>query len=186
LGVISLGLPSNLVAHHLRTLESARIILRTRSEFDRRRSYIGLRAEVFDTLAPASVAAPERVLFVCTANSARSQLAEVIWREASPVPAASAGTRPAAAVNPGAAASASRHGLHIDSARRPRHIDEVKSDGDLVITVCDDAHERMRSRDDLHWSIPDPAVAGTAAAFDAAFDSIRRRISAFSSRLAVA
>lgn len=179
----ALDLRSNLVAHHLRTLESARIIARTRSEFDRRRSYIGLRAEVFDTLAPASVSPPERVLFVCTANSARSQLAEAIWRDTSSVPAASAGTRPAAAVNPGAAAAASRHGLRIDSARRPRHIDEVRADGDLVITVCDDAHERLRSRDDLHWSIPDPAAKGTTAAFDSAFESIGLRIRAFTSRL---
>ncbi|MET0735335.1 MAG: ArsR family transcriptional regulator, partial [Microbacterium sp.] len=115
-----------------------------------------------------------------------SQLAEVIWRDSSPVPAASAGTRPGAAVNPGAAASASRHGLRIDTTRRPRHIDEVRADGDLVITVCDDAHERLDSRDDLHWSIPDPAAKGTAEAFDSAFDTIRHRISAFSSRLSVA
>ncbi|TQJ31332.1 ArsR family transcriptional regulator [Microbacterium sp. SLBN-146] len=182
----ALDLRSNLVAHHLRTLEAAEIIARTRSEFDRRRSYVGLRPEIFETLAPASVSAPDRVLFVCTANSARSQLAEVIWRDASAVPAASAGTLPAGAINPGAAASASRHGLDLDTSRRPRHIDDVKADGDLIITVCDDAHERLRDGDDLHWSIADPAVEGTAAAFDAAFEALRERIRVFSSRLSAA
>lgn len=182
----NLDLRSNLIAHHLGVLESAGIIARTRSEFDRRRSYIGLRPEIFDTLAPPGVAPPRRVLFVCTANSARSQLAEVIWRDTSAVEVASAGTSPAGGVNPGATASAARHGLAIDTTIRPRHIDDVRADGDLVITVCDDAHERLLANDDLHWSIRDPARLGTAAAFDTAFETLRQRIRAFSSRLAVA
>ena len=181
-----LGLRSNLVAHHLGVLESSHIITRTRSEFDRRRSYIGLRPEVFDTLAPASVPAPRRVLFVCTANSARSQLAEVVWKDVSSIPVASAGTRPADAVNPGAVASAERHGLAIDEHRPPRRLDEIQADGDFIITVCDDAHERLTTRDDLHWSIRDPARVGTAAAFDAALETLQRRIRGFVSRLAPA
>lgn len=182
----ALDLRSNLIAHHLGVLESARIITRTRSEFDRRRSYIGLRPEVFETLAPPSVPAPARVLFVCTANSARSQLAEVIWRDASPIEVASAGTRPAPAVNAEATAAAARHGLVIDPDRRPRHLDEVRAEGDLVITVCDDAHERLLADDDLHWSVRDPARLGTPAAFDAAFDTLSQRIRALSSRLLAA
>lgn len=182
----ALDLRSNLIAHHLGVLESARIITRTRSEFDRRRSYIGLRPEVFETLAPPSVPAPARVLFVCTANSARSQLAEVIWRDASPIEVASAGTRPAPVVNAEATAAAARHGLVIDPDRRPRHLDEVRADGDLVITVCDDAHERLLADDDLHWSVRDPARLGTPAAFDAAFDTLSQRIRALSSRLLAA
>ncbi len=182
----ALDLRSNLIAHHLGVLESAQIIARTRSEFDRRRSYIGLRPEVFSTLAPPSVAPPRRVLFVCTANSARSQLAEAIWRDTSPVAVASAGTRPAEKVNPEATASAARHGLVIDGDHQPRHLDDVRADGDLVITVCDDAHERLHDSDDLHWSIRDPARIGTAAAFDATFDALVQRIRAFSSRLVAA
>ena len=181
-----LDLRSNLVSHHLGVLESAHIITRARSEFDRRRSYIGLRPEVFDTLAPASVPVPGRVLFVCTANSARSQLAEVAWKEVSSIPVASAGTIPADAVNPGAVASAERHGLAIDARRPPRHLDEIQTDGDFIITVCDDAHERLTARDDLHWSIRDPARAGTAAAFDAALEILQRRIRGFVARLAPA
>lgn len=181
-----LELRSNLVAHHLGVLETAHIVTRTRSEFDRRRSYIGLRPEVFDTLAPASVPVPRRVLFVCTANSARSQLAEVVWRNASSIPVASAGTRPAGAVNPGAVASAERHGLTIDERRPPRRLDDIQAEGDFIITVCDDAHERLATRDDLHWSIRDPAKVGTAAAFDAALEILQRRIRGFISRLAPA
>jgi protein-tyrosine-phosphatase len=182
----TLDLRSNLIAHHLGVLESAEIVARTRSEFDRRRTYIGLRPEVFDTLAPPSVIPPRRVLFVCTANSARSQLAETIWRVASAVDVASAGTRPAGEVNPEAIAAAARHGLAIDVSHPPQHIDDVRADGDLVITVCDDAHERLREGDDLHWSIRDPARVGTAAAFDAAFDALCLRIRSFTSRLLAA
>ncbi|NKF31080.1 ArsR family transcriptional regulator, partial [Pseudomonas sp. BGM005] len=64
--------------------------------------------------------------------------------------------------------------------------DEVRTDGDLVITVCDDAHESLLTRDDLHWSVRDPARVGTPAAFDDAFDALSLRIRALSSRLIAA
>ena len=177
-----LELRSNLVAHHLRVLEKADIISRTRSEFDKRRTYIGLHPEIFDTLTSSVVSVPERVVFVCTANSARSQLAEAIWRESSPIPAVSAGMLPAAAVNPGAVDAAARHGLTIDPRRSPQHVSQVREEHDLVITVCDSAHEQMVGQDDLHWSIPDPAPTGTPEAFDRAFDLIARRIAALTVR----
>ncbi|MGA1835877.1 ArsR family transcriptional regulator [Herbiconiux sp. 11R-BC] len=178
-----LGLRSNLVAHHLRVLEKAEIVTRSRSEFDKRRSYIGLRPEIFDTLTPGGVEVPERVVFVCTANSARSQLAEAIWRDSNPIPAASAGVRPGAVINPGAVAAATRHGLRIEEGRSPQHVSEVLAEHDLVITVCDSAHEQMTGRDDLHWSIPDPAPIGTPEAFDRAIALITQRIRALSLRL---
>jgi len=178
-----LELRSNLVAHHLRVLEKAEIVVRTRSEFDKRRTYIGLRPEVFDTLTPARVPSPERVVFVCTANSARSQLAEAIWRDSSDIPTASAGMHPGAGVNPGAIESAARHGLRIDEGARPRHISQVLAEHDLVVTVCDSAHEQLTGRDDLHWSIPDPAPIGTPEAFDRAFTLIAQRVRALSLRL---
>ncbi|SDZ10323.1 arsenate reductase/protein-tyrosine-phosphatase family protein [Herbiconiux ginsengi] len=184
-----LKLRSNLVAHHLRVLEKAGIVSRSRSEFDRRRTYMGLRPEVFDTLTPGRVEVPDRVIFVCTANSARSQLAEAIWRESSDIPAVSAGVDPGADVNPAAVEAAARHGLVIDESKRPLHVDEVldrDADHDLVITVCDGAHERMLGRDDLHWSIPDPAPVGSPEAFDAAFALIAQRIRGLSSRLTTA
>jgi protein-tyrosine-phosphatase len=180
---LMLELRSNLVAHHLRVLEKAGIVSRTRSEFDKRRSYIGLNPEVFTTLTPADVAIPDRVVFVCTANSARSQLAEAIWRDKSSIPTASAGVEPGTVVNPGAIAAAARNGLAIEASSRPQHVDQVIEERDLVITVCDGAHEQMAGKDDLHWSIPDPAPIGTPDAFDRAFTLITRRIHGLTLRL---
>ena len=116
-----LAMPSNLLAHHLRVLEQAGIITRRRSEGDHRRSYLQLIPGTLESLAgPATRTAP-RVLFVCTANSARSHLAAALWRQASSIPAASAGTHPAAAIDPGAIDAAARHRLPLPR-RRPRHI----------------------------------------------------------------
>src|SRR3546814_5041194 len=85
---------SNLLAHHLKVLEGAGLIVRTRSEGDRRRSYVRMVPEATRGLDPQAAVAASRVVFVCTANSARSQLAEHLWRARSAVPAASAGTAP--------------------------------------------------------------------------------------------
>jgi len=176
-----LGMPSNLVAHHLGVLEREGMISRRRSEADRRRSYVHLAEGGFDQLGPSSAAAARRVLFVCTANSARSQLAAELWAQRSSIPAASAGTHPAATIAAGAIATAERHGLVLP-ARTPQGIAEVAADTDLVITVCDAAHEELGT-DALHWSIPDPVAVGTDAAFDAAFDELAIRVNALASRL---
>src|SRR5689334_10970596 len=92
-----LGMTSNLLAHHLRVLEDgAGLLNRHRSEGDRRRSYLALDRDVLDLLQPTSPALlAKRVVFVCTQNSARSQLAAALWNDHSPVPATSAGTHPA-------------------------------------------------------------------------------------------
>jgi protein-tyrosine-phosphatase len=82
------------------------------------------------------------VLFVCTANSARSHLAAALWRRASIVPAVSAGTRPGPAIDPGAINAARRHHLPLPQLR-PRHISQVQDEGDLVVTVCDLAREEF-------------------------------------------
>ena len=88
-----LAMPSNLLAHHLHVLEQAGVITRRRSEGDRRRTYLRLIPGALDPLAPSPARSARRVLFVCTANSARSHLAAALWRRASSIPAASAGTR---------------------------------------------------------------------------------------------
>jgi len=178
-----LAMPSNLLAHHLHVLEQAGIIVRRRSEGDHRRSYLRLVPGVLDPPAPAPERTACRVLFVCTANSARSHLAAALWRQASRVPAASAGTHPAEAIAPGAIDAARRHQLPLPR-RRPRPIGGTREDGDLVITVCDRAHEELGGVAALHWSVPDPVPAGDAASFDAALDELSRRVGQLAPRLA--
>jgi protein-tyrosine-phosphatase len=178
-----LAMPSNLLAHHLHTLEQAGIITRRRSEGDRRRTYLQLIPGALDALALPTARAALRVLFVCTANSARSHLAAALWRQASSVPAVSAGTHPAETIDPGAIAAARRHSLPLPRLR-PRHISDVRHDGDLVITVCDLAHEALADAAAVHWSIPDPVPAGDAGSFDAALAQLADRVGRLAPRLA--
>ena len=178
-----LGMPSNLLAHHLHVLEQADIITRRRSDGDRRRTYLQLVPGTLDTLAPPTARAALRVLFVCTANSARSHLAAALWRRTSNVPAASAGTHPAAAIDPGTIATATRHRLPLPRLR-PRHISDVRQDGDLVITVCDLAHEELGEAPAVHWSIPDPVPAGDPGSFDAVLVELADRVERLTPRLA--
>jgi len=178
-----LGTPSNLLAHHLRVLERAGLLQRRRSEGDGRRSYLRLTPGSETHARGAAPPAPRRVLFVCTANTARSHLAAALWRGTSDVPAASAGTEPGERINPGALATAVRHGLHLPEVR-PAHVDQVRGDDDLVVTVCDRAHEELPGESALHWSVPDPVRVGSAAAFDRAYDELAARVDALAPRLA--
>ncbi len=180
-----LGMPSNLLAHHLRVLADAGIITRRRSEGDHRRSYLRLVPGALGSLAGTPQRAARRVLFVCTANSARSHLAAALWRQASQVPATSAGTRPAAAIDPGAVDAARRRQLPLPRLR-PRPIDGTRQDGDLVITVCDLAHEELGPLAALHWSVPDPVRSGDPAGFDTALDELSLRVGQLAPRLAEA
>lgn len=172
----ALDLPTNLIAHHLKVLEGAGVVARTRSEGDRRRTYVRLVPEALATIAAPALFA-RRVVFVCTQNSARSQLAAAVWAGRSAVPALSAGTEPADRVHPRAVRVARKHGLNPDPWQ-PAHVDDVLRSGDLVIAVCDNAHEHLRpeAQPRLHWSVPDPAAAGTDAAFEAAYREITGRI----------
>lgn len=174
----ALGLPSNLLAHHLRVLEEAGVIRRTRSEADRRRSYVRLVPEALTMLAPAAwarVMPVPRVVFVCTRNSARSQLAAALWTRRSQIPATSAGTHPGPGVHRRAIAAAHRHGLALDQ-HATRHVAEVLRPDDLVVAVCDNAYEQLRQQPDLHWSVPDPVRVDTDEAFEDAFTEIQARV----------
>ncbi len=178
----ALGIASNLVAHHLGVLEREGMIVRSRSEGDKRRSYVRLVAEATAGLGPSAAAAARRVLFVCTGNSARSQLAAALWERRSSIPAASAGTKPAATIAAGALGTAERHGLQLREAA-PQHLSDVLEDADFIVTVCDAAHESLAGADALHWSVPAPGAAGTDAAYDAAFDELAERIDALAEQL---
>lgn len=177
-----LGISSSLLAHHLNQLEHAGFLVRTRSEADRRRTYLHLAPDAFSGLTPSPGLGVRRVVFVCTGNSARSQLAAALWHDASDIPAASAGTHPANAIEPGAIAAANRHGLTL-RATRPRALEDVAEADDFVVTVCDTAHEELAGTGGVHWSVPDPVRDGSDAAFDAAFEDIADRIQSLAPRL---
>lgn len=177
-----LGVSSSLLAHRLNQLEQAGLIVRTRSEADRRRTYLHLAPGALDGLTPSPMLGVRRVVFVCTGNSARSQLAAALWHGSSDIPVASAGTHPAAQIEPGAIAAADRHGLTL-RACAPRALDDVLGADDFVVTVCDTAHEELGDAGCVHWSVPDPVRDGTDAAFDAAFEDIAARIQSLAPRL---
>ena len=107
----------------------------------------------------------ERVLFLCTGNSARSQMAEGILRHLAGdrFEVFSAGTKPSV-VNPHAIAAMREIGVDI-SSHRSKHVNECFGKPiDTVITVCDNAKETCPifpgTRHQLHWSFEDPAAAG--------------------------
>lgn len=172
-----LDLPTNLVAHHVAVLIEAGLVQRVRSEGDRRRTYLRLRPAALSAMTSPAILRAPRVVFVCQANSARSQLAAALWRERGRVPATSAGTNPAPAVHRRTVAVAAKHGLDLSHATTS-DVRDVLRDGDLVVAVCDTAHEHLppTGQGRLHWSVPDPARVGTTQAFEAAFADIAARI----------
>jgi protein-tyrosine-phosphatase len=176
----SLEMGSNLLAHHLGVLEQARLVERTASAGDGRRRYVRLVPDALSAIAePVATLVARHVLFVCSANSARSQLAAAVWNARHEVHATSAGTRPGGRVHPEAVEAAARAGLDLRGSR-PRSIEEITEQPDLVVTVCDIAREELGALPEearlLHWSIPDPAIAGTPAAFDDALHRITSRV----------
>jgi protein-tyrosine-phosphatase/DNA-binding transcriptional ArsR family regulator len=190
----AVGLPTNLLAHHLKSLEDAGLVRRVRSEGDKRRSYVQLRwedpavARLLSAAAATHLGAVPRVVFVCTRNSARSQLAAAQWVRVSRIPADSAGTHPADRVHPRAVTVARRHGLRL-APQRTRHVDDAVRPGDLVVAVCDNAHEELAStvqpaaagadvpgRGWLHWAVPDPVRHDTDDAFETAYTDLTHRI----------
>ena len=172
-----LDLETNLIAHHLRVLEEAGLVRRVTSSGDGRRRYVCLIDEALSTLLVETTPfRARRVLFVCTRNSARSQLASAVWNSRDIGRAESAGTRPAERVHPGAVAAAARAGLDLDDVV-PRHVSEVRGRPDIVITVCDEAREDLEHDIHwLHWSIPDPVRTGRATHFDGVVREVNRRI----------
>ena len=180
-----LGMPSNLLSHHLRTLEEAGLAIRHRSEADRRRSYLQLAPGALEGLVPGAGHGASRVLFVCTRNSARSQLAAALWQQVSDIPSTSAGTHPADRIARGAIEVAGRHGLDLPDLP-PRTLDQVAGEGDFIVTVCDNAHEELPGLGGVHWSVADPLRLGTREAFEMAYGDIAGRISDLAPRVTAA
>ena len=174
----ALQIPGNLLAHHLKVLEGAGVIVREHSQNDRRRIYVSFVASSMDGLLPESVEmTASRVVFVCTHNSARSVLADALWRDASEIPSTSAGTHPADQINPRAVKAAKQNGLSVAEGK-PRFIDDVLLPDDVIVSVCDAVNEELAPRPNthIHWSIPDPALIDTDAAFRDTVDELRDRV----------
>lgn len=130
-----------------------------------------------------------KVLFLCTGNSARSQMAEALvnyfrgdgWQ------AVSAGTQPAGYIHPNAIAALRDIGIEVLSpSARSKSVDEFREVAfDLVVTVCDDAAEScpvwLGQGKRVHVSFPDPAKSDgddmqVLAAFRTLRDDMMRRI----------
>ncbi len=128
-----------------------------------------------------------RLLFVCTGNSARSQMAEALlnWKGGGRFHAESAGSKPAARLNPYAVETLRELGVPW-AGRTPRSLDGLdREKWDFVVTVCDRARESCPIFPGqpvvAHWGMPDPAEvdgdeAAKRAAFRDAFLLLSRRI----------
>lgn len=123
----------------------------------------------------------KKVLFLCTGNSCRSQMAEAIinaklgetWE------AVSAGTKPAGYVHPKALAALSEIGIQHEG--RSKRADEFQGvDFDLVVTVCDSAAEEcpvwLGKGKRTHHSFPDPALTDDMNDFRTVRDDIEREM----------
>ncbi len=162
-------MPSNLLAHHLKVLESAGLVARRRSDGDARRVYLRLRPETaleaqttgpWERPARVLLASPHRQLRPLPARCrsvARHQHAPGrLGRDASGPE--DRPWRPSGRPSAPPSARAGQHTVHLATVLRS---------GDLVVTVCDNAHEVLGGLDRVHWSVPDPVRAGTTAAYDA-------------------
>ena len=129
---------------------------------------------------------PERVLFLCTHNSSRSQMAEGLLRAkgATRYQVFSAGTHPRT-VHPLAIKAMAELGIDISeqAGHRAKGIEEFENEPpmDLVVTVCDEAAEECpyfpRAHRQEHWGFPDPSAAtGTEDERLAVFRTVRGAI----------
>lgn len=203
-----LELPQNLVSYHLGRLRAERVVSRRRSTADGRDSYYLLEldrcgellAGAGSALHPGLRLAPTRrdrlirtgrrrrtrVLFTCTGNSARSQIAEALAERlgGGVVEARSAGSHPKP-LHANAVRVLAERGIDI-MGRRSKHLDEfVGRRFDYVVSLCDRVREvcpEFPGHPDLiHWSIPDPAGEGgsdeeTCAAFERTADELATRV----------
>lgn len=210
-----LGEPQNLVSYHLRELRNAGLVSSRRSSFDGRDSYYrvdlsrcgevlsaagssidpGLRLQVAPTLhLPArSGHRPPRVLFLCTGNSARSQMAEALLEHLSgyTIEARSAGSDPKS-LHPDAVRVLRERGIDI-STNTTKHLRRfARSRFDHVVTLCDKVREVCPEfpgpPEAAHWSIPDPTAAeetdgGSLAVFEAVATDIEGRVRHLIARL---
>ncbi len=203
------GEPQSLVSYHLGQLRAEGLVSLRRSSADGRDRYYAVDLARCEELlqaaggalhpglrlVPASPAARpangsrarrKRILFLCTGNSSRSQLAEALLKQLSggTIDAFSAGSNPKP-LHRNAVRVMKRRGVDI-SANRTKHLDEfVAQRFDVVITLCDRVREvcpEFPSHPRLaHWSVPDPALEGPNAR--ASYPAFERTASELETRI---
>jgi ArsR family transcriptional regulator, arsenate/arsenite/antimonite-responsive transcriptional repressor / arsenate reductase (thioredoxin) len=209
------GEPQNLVSYHLGELRRAGIVTSRRSSADGRDVYYraeltrcrdllgaagsalhpGLRLAAPPPDATPSSGRQPRVLFLCTGNSARSQIAEALLEARSDrrFRARSAGSRPKP-LHPNAVKVMADRG--IDIADRPtKHLRRfARMRFDRVVTLCDKVREICPEFPGApvtaHWSIADPAAEGdnhyeTLPAFERVADELEGRVALLIAELTV-
>jgi protein-tyrosine-phosphatase len=189
--------PHNLISYHLKLLRRKQLVSDHRSSADGRDIYYSLDLEKFRTLffqagtsLHPALADPEsepqprevsrehpklRVLFLCTHNSARSQMAEAILHKIGrdQVEVFSAGNEPSP-IHPLAIKVMTQIGFDI-SQQKPKHLNQFLGQNfDYIVTVCDRVRESCPvfpgDPEQIHWSFPDPAaVEGNLATREKAF-----------------
>lgn len=175
--------PQNLVSYHLRKLHEQHLVTEHRSTADERSIYYSLDLDTVRSLyRRAGVALhpalgvseeppspimrqqgqpPLRVLFLCTENSARSQMAEALLSHLSGgrIAAFSAGSQPTA-VHPLARQVLEARGIGTENLRAKSFDEFAGQSFDAVVTVCDRVRESCPSfpgdPESIHWSLPDP------------------------------
>jgi ArsR family transcriptional regulator, arsenate/arsenite/antimonite-responsive transcriptional repressor / arsenate reductase (thioredoxin) len=206
------GHSQNLVSYHLARLRKANLVAARRSTADGRDTYYSLDlarcgqllAAAGGALHPALLLIPPaapmprrgrarvRVLFLCTGNSSRSQMAEALLRKmaGNAVHVCSAGSQPKP-VHPHAVTAMAQHGIDL-SAARAKHLNKFNGRRfDYVITLCDRVREICPEfpgdPQPIHWSIPDPAQDPTGyPAFQCAAAELANRIRFLMHRIAQA
>jgi protein-tyrosine-phosphatase/DNA-binding transcriptional ArsR family regulator len=180
-----LGEPQNLVSYHLRLLRTGGLVTMHRSAFDARDAYYSLNLAQHGPLLTATraFAPPEsrpvktvEVLFLCTGNSSRSQIAEALIGPLSGglVAAVSAGSKPKA-LHPNAVEAMRRRGIDISGNETKQLALFAARRFDLVVTLCDKVREVCpefpAQPETVHWSVRDPAeTPGTDAKTYPAFE----------------
>lgn len=189
--------PMNLVSYHLKKMRDEALVTMRRSEADGRDVYYSLDLNrVCDLyhaagheLHPKLVANPEQktgfrtahVLFLCTHNSARSQMAEGLMRHlsAGQIDVSSAGSYPTQ-LHPNAIRTMDSLGIDIRK-QRPKSLNTFENQAfDYVITVCDKAREACPvfpgTAQQIHWGFRDPAVIISEIEQLGAFEQIALRL----------
>jgi protein-tyrosine-phosphatase len=168
--------PNNLVSYHLGLLRQAGLVQIHRSDADARVFYYGLdltalqlsyrqigSAFLLPEVVKIPTSSPATVVFLCTHNSARSQMAEGWLRHlsAGTLIARSAGVTPTN-LHPMAVQAMAEVGIDI-GYQRAKGLDNLEGHPDIVVTVCDLAREQcsaeLQRLPALHWSITDPVKA---------------------------